>query len=195
MVLLCGSGWLRPRPGECLRWLQTDAGCCTSRPIPSWPARRRPDCTRALDGGSVRFEQTDDRLGHRVVVGVPDRPNRGLRAGLGEPFGVADRGVLGTSVRMMNEPPEWSAGRVAAAKFPSRGRPGPGRSSSTRGPTPPTARSSGGLRAATAKSAGKHRTTRPGPAGEHGRNGGYLSRCGNSSSTQSTMANRSGRSP
>jgi hypothetical protein len=37
------------------------------------------------------LEQADDALGHRAVIGVPDAADRGERAGLGEPLGIADR--------------------------------------------------------------------------------------------------------
>ena len=39
--------------------------------------------------------EADDRLGQRVVVGVANAANRGLRANLGEALGVANRQVLG----------------------------------------------------------------------------------------------------
>src|SRR5512132_3935470 len=42
-------------------------------------------------------------FGHRVVVGVADRPDGWLSVGLGEPFGIANRGVLATRVAVMNQ--------------------------------------------------------------------------------------------
>ncbi len=41
------------------------------------------------------LEEADDGLGERVVIGVPAGANRRGDAGLGQPLGVADRGVLG----------------------------------------------------------------------------------------------------
>ena len=39
--------------------------------------------------------EPDHRLGHRVVVAVTNGADGGERAGVCEPFGVADSGVLG----------------------------------------------------------------------------------------------------
>ena len=43
------------------------------------------------------LEQPDGGLGQAVVVAVPDAADRGRGADLGQPFGVADRGVLPAS--------------------------------------------------------------------------------------------------
>ena len=49
---------------------------------------------RAVDADAFGLVQPDHRLGQGVVVGVADGADRGQRAGVGEPVGVADRGVL-----------------------------------------------------------------------------------------------------
>jgi hypothetical protein len=48
----------------------------------------------AAPADQLGLVQPDDGLGQGVVIGVADRANRGDRAGLGEPLGVADRQVL-----------------------------------------------------------------------------------------------------
>jgi hypothetical protein len=57
------------------------------------------DLVEALPGAApadqLGLVQPDDGLGEGVVVGVAAGANRGDRAGLGEPLGVADRQVLG----------------------------------------------------------------------------------------------------
>jgi hypothetical protein len=40
--------------------------------------------------------EPDPALGHRVVIGVTDRPDRGQSAGIEQPGGVPDRGVATT---------------------------------------------------------------------------------------------------
>ena len=50
------------------------------------------------------FEQTDDRLGQRIVVTVADAADRGLDASLGQALGVADRDLLRPPIAMMDEP-------------------------------------------------------------------------------------------
>jgi hypothetical protein len=56
------------------------------------------DLVKAFPGATpadqLGLVQPDDGLGQGVVIGVADRANRGDRAGLGEPLGVADRQVL-----------------------------------------------------------------------------------------------------
>ena len=67
----------------------------------------------SLAADHLGLEQADDRLGHRVVVGVAHRADRGLRTDLGEPFGVANRGVLGPASEWWTTP--GSSVRSAAA--------------------------------------------------------------------------------
>ncbi len=50
------------------------------------------------------LEQAVDRLGQRVVVAVTDTANRGFDARVRQPFGVFDGQVLGSAVRMMDQP-------------------------------------------------------------------------------------------
>ena len=50
-----------------------------------------PGTSRSDDLG---FEESDNRFGQRVVVGVTDAAHRGLDAGFGETLGVVDRDVL-----------------------------------------------------------------------------------------------------
>ena len=44
------------------------------------------------------LEETEDRLGQSVVIGVSDASNGGLDAGLGQALGVADRQILHTPI-------------------------------------------------------------------------------------------------
>ena len=50
-----------------------------------------------------------DRLGQGVVVGVADRSDRGLEAGLRLPFGVADGQILAAAVAVMDNSPGLAA--------------------------------------------------------------------------------------
>ena len=70
---------------------------------------------RLVAADQLGLEQPDDGLGHRVVVGVPDRSDRGSQAGLAEAFGVADRGVLRPGIRVVHQPLE---GVSAACALP-----------------------------------------------------------------------------
>ena len=58
---------------------------------------------RAFVADEFGLVQRVERLGHRVIVGIPDRPDRSHDAGLGEPLGVADRPVLDSPVRMVDQ--------------------------------------------------------------------------------------------
>jgi hypothetical protein len=49
-------------------------------------------------GDQLGLEGVDEALGHRVVVGVADRADRGKHAVIVEGLGVVDRGVLGAAV-------------------------------------------------------------------------------------------------
>ena len=60
---------------------------------PPWPAA--PD--------DLGLEEPDDALRERVVVRVADRPDRGLDPRLGEPFGVANRQVLRSTIAVVDE--------------------------------------------------------------------------------------------
>jgi hypothetical protein len=59
-----------------------------------------PGTTAADDLG---LEQTDDRLGERVVVGVAAAASRWADAALGEALAVAQRQVLSTTIAVMHE--------------------------------------------------------------------------------------------
>jgi hypothetical protein len=48
----------------------------------------------SLPADQFGLEQPDDGLGQGVVVGVADRADGGVDAGVDEPFGERDRGVL-----------------------------------------------------------------------------------------------------
>ena len=68
---------------------------------------------RELDGFEVTprpalpddlgLEQTDDRFGQRVIVGVADAADRRLDAGFGQALGVTDRDVLHPTIAMMDQ--------------------------------------------------------------------------------------------
>ena len=60
-----------------------------------------PGTSRSDDLG---FEESDNRFGQRVVVGVTDAAHRGLDAGFGETLGVVDRDVLYAAVAVMDKP-------------------------------------------------------------------------------------------
>jgi len=50
------------------------------------------------------LEQSDDRLGQRVVVRVPSTADRRLDPGLGQALRVADRKILHAAIAVMDEP-------------------------------------------------------------------------------------------
>lgn len=62
------------------------------------PGTARPD--------HFRLDQADDRFGQCVVIRIATAANRDLDGSFGQPFGVADRKVLGASIRMVNQPVE-----------------------------------------------------------------------------------------
>ena len=69
------------------------------------PDRRPPAFwTHGGVADALRFEQRVQRLGHRVVVAVSDRPDRCHRVGLREALGVANRSILDSGVAVMDQP-------------------------------------------------------------------------------------------
>jgi len=54
-------------------------------------------------GDQLRLEGVDEALGHRVVVGIADRSDRGQDAGVVEGLGVVGRGVLRAAVGVGDE--------------------------------------------------------------------------------------------
>ena len=68
--------------------------------------------------------EPDDRLGQRVVVGVPDAADRSLDAGLGQPLGVADRQVLARRGRCGGSAPRlaWRACSACSSASSARSR-------------------------------------------------------------------------
>ncbi len=65
------------------------------------------DLTNGLPGSEgldeLGLEQADDAFGEGVVIGIPDAPDRGVDAGLGEPLGVSDRQVLAAAVAVVDQ--------------------------------------------------------------------------------------------
>src|SRR5680860_1525587 len=59
---------------------------------------------RALLADQLGLVQAVGRFGQRVVVAVADRPDRGDRPELGEPFAVADRGELAAGIGVAHQP-------------------------------------------------------------------------------------------
>lgn len=49
------------------------------------------------------FEQTDDRLGQRVIIAVTRTADGRLQPGVSEAFGVFDRHILAAAIRMVDE--------------------------------------------------------------------------------------------
>ena len=52
----------------------------------------------------LRFEQADDGLGQRIVLGVAGGANWGIDTLVSHTFGVAGREVLASSITMVNQP-------------------------------------------------------------------------------------------
>jgi hypothetical protein len=68
--------------------------CCASRCRPASPARGRPGRARVVGMDQLGLVQPDRGRGQGVVERVTLAPDRGDRAGLGQPLGVADGQVL-----------------------------------------------------------------------------------------------------
>ncbi len=68
---------------------------------------------RSLPADQLGLVQADRGLGHRVVVAVPDAPNRRCDAVLGETLGVDDRGGL-TGFKRSSQ--HWPVGVTVVAR-------------------------------------------------------------------------------
>lgn len=71
-----------------------------SQRFPFHRVRRFP---RAQPVDDLCFEQPDDRLGQGIILAVSDGADRWLEARLGQPFGVAQRQILPSTIRMMGQ--------------------------------------------------------------------------------------------
>jgi len=80
--------------------------------------RRDLEVVEAAPGTAVADEfglvERVERLGHRVVVAVASRPDRGDSVGLGQALGVANRSVLHSTVAVVDQPGQVGAVGLAA---------------------------------------------------------------------------------
>ena len=105
------AGGTCPRGSRSRRWLNQSTHSKVAYSTSPPPPRPTP-------ADQLGLEQADDRLGQRVVVGIAAGTDGGRRAGLREPFGVADGQVLGgfnwSSQHLDSEELRWEHGASAA---------------------------------------------------------------------------------
>src|SRR5712671_4767096 len=90
------------------RWNVTDLTVKAGSVVPGDPLDDRPlelrlGAPRSMQGNEFGLECPVQRLGHGVVVGIPDAADRGCDARLGQALAVAEAGVLAASVAMVHQ--------------------------------------------------------------------------------------------